>query len=234
MDRCALVTGGSSGIGFAVARMLVGEGYSVTVSARRLAALKRAVEMIGDRAYPVPADVAQENQVVALLRAHAERFGRLDVVVNSAGVAGAESSASADAGRVDLQIAVNLRGPLLVTREALPLLRESGAEHGKALIVNLSSVAGKQGQPHNAAYSATKAGLIALTESVQREVAHEGIQATALCPGFVSTPMTEDSSIAREEMLRPEDVAEAVRFLLRTSSLCLVPEIVLNRRGAVR
>lgn len=234
MDRCALVTGGSSGIGFAVARMLVGEGYSVTVSGRRLAALKRAVAMIGDRAYPVPADVAQENQVVALLRAHAERFGRLDVVVNSAGVAGAESSASADAGRVDLQIAVNLRGPLLVTREALPLLRESGAEHGKALIVNLSSVAGKQGQPHNAAYSATKAGLIALTESVQREVAHEGIQATALCPGFVSTPMTEDSSIAREEMLRPEDVAEAVRFLLRTSSLCLVPEIVLNRRGAVR
>jgi NAD(P)-dependent dehydrogenase (short-subunit alcohol dehydrogenase family) len=214
--------------------MLVGEGYSVTVSGRRLPALKQAVETIGDRAYPVPADVAQENQVVALLRAHAERFGRLDVVVNSAGVAGAESSASADAGRVDLQIAVNLRGPLLVTREALPLLRKSGAEHGKALIVNLSSVAGKQGQPHNAAYSATKAGLISLTESVQREVAHEGIQATALCPGFVSTPMTEDSSIGREEMLRPEDVAEAVRFLLRTSSLCLVPEIVLNRRGAVR
>jgi NAD(P)-dependent dehydrogenase (short-subunit alcohol dehydrogenase family) len=213
--------------------MLVGEGYSVTISGRRLAALKRAVETIGDRAYPVPADVAQENQVVALLRAHAERFGRLDVVVNSAGVAGAQSSASADAGRVDHQIAVNLRGPLLVTREALPLLRKAGAEHGKALIVNLSSVAGKQGQPHNAAYSATKAGLISLTESVQREVAHEGIQATALCPGFVSTPMTEDASIAREEMLRPGDVAEAVRFLLRTSSLCLVPEIVLNRRGAV-
>lgn len=195
MERSALITGGSSGIGLA--------------------------------------DVAREEDVMALVRAHTQRFGRLDVLVNSAGIAGGEASDAADTGRVDRQIAVNLRGPLLVTREALPLLRAAGAEHGKALIVNLSSVAGKQGQPGNAIYSATKAGLISLTEAVQRETAAEGIQATALCPGLVATAMTEGAAVPAGQMIQARDVAEAVRFLLRTSASCIVPEVVLNRRGAV-
>jgi NAD(P)-dependent dehydrogenase (short-subunit alcohol dehydrogenase family) len=157
----------------------------------------------------------------------------LDVLVNCAGTAERLSSASADAASADRQFAVNVRGPLLVTREALPLLLDAGAEHGKALIVNIASVAGKQGQPGNAVYSATKAALISLTESVQRETAARGIQATALCPGLVGTPAKRDSGLPASDMIHPDDVAEAVRFLLRTSTWCLVPEMVLNRRGAV-
>ena len=111
-------------------------------------------------------------------------------------------------------------------------MRAAGAEHGKALIVNLASVAGKQGQPGNTVYSATKAAVISITGSVQREMAAEGVQATAICPGLVATPMTERASVPAAEMVQPDDVAEAVRFLLRTSSWCLVA-IVLNRRGAI-
>lgn len=151
---------------------------------------------------------------------------------DTATIAEPSSSDTIDATTADRLIAVNLRGPLLVTREALPLLRAAGAEHGKALVVNLASVAGKHGQPGNTVYSATKAGLISMTQSLQREVASAGIQATALCPGYVATAMTA-SDVPPEQMIRPEDIAEAVRFLLRTSPCCLVPEIVLSRRGAI-
>ena len=233
MERTALVTGGSSGIGLAIARMLAGEGYGVTIAGRDEDRLSRAAESFGGTVHPLAADVSQEEDAVALVRAHAERFGRLDVLVNSAGIAMAGAVDATATEDLDGQLATNLRGPFLVIREALDLLRAAGAEHGKALIVNLASVAGKQGQPRNAAYSATKAALISLTESVQRSTAGEGVQATALCPGLVATPMTEGARVPAGEMVTPGDVAEAVRFLLKTSRWCLVPEVVLNRRGAV-
>jgi NAD(P)-dependent dehydrogenase (short-subunit alcohol dehydrogenase family) len=233
MERCALVTGGSSGIGLAIARMLAADGYGVTISGRRAEVLEEIAAGLSGEIQTVVADVARERDVVELVRRHAERFGRLDVLVNSAGIMGAEASDSADTVEVDRQLAVNLRAPLLVTREALPMLRTAGAEHGKALVVNLSSVSGKEGQPGNTIYSATKAGLISLTQSLQRETAGQGIQATAICPGLVATPMTDEARVPQSEMVTVEDVAEAVRFLLRTTTWCLVPEIVLNRRGAV-
>ena len=112
------------------------------------------------------------------------------------------------------------------------MLREAGAEHGKALIVNTASIAGKSGQPWLSVYSATKAAVIGFSQATQKEVAGQGIQVTALAPGFVDTPMTEFVQAGRcrpEEMIRPEDIAESVRFLLRTSPYCLVPEIVFLR-----
>ena len=233
MGRSALVTGGSSGIGLAIARALAADGYGVTICARHGDKLERAAQQITGDAHSVVADVSREEDVRALVRAHEDRFGGLDVLVNSAGISGSGSGDPDDTANVDRQIAVNLRGPLLVTREALPLLRAAGARHGKVLIVNLASVAGKRGQPGNPIYSATKAGVISLTESVQRATAGEGIQATALCPGLVATPMVEGARVPPDEMVQPDDVAEAVRFLLRTSAWCVVPEIVLNRRGAV-
>jgi NAD(P)-dependent dehydrogenase (short-subunit alcohol dehydrogenase family) len=134
---------------------------------------------------------------------------------------------------VDMQLAVNLRAVILMTRAGLPLLREAGKEHGKALIVNTASIAGKSGQPWLSVYSATKAAVIGFSQSTQKEVSGDGIQVTALAPGFVDTPMTEfvKESVAAEEMITPEDIAESVRFLLRTSPNCVVPEIVFMRPG---
>ena len=235
-ERAALVTGSSSGIGLEIARALGREGYAVTVSARGAEKLEQAAEELrgeGIDVLAVQADMAEEDDVVALARAHAERLGRLDVLVNNAGVGAGGPIEDHATRKLDLQIAVNLRGAYLTTRECIPLLKAAGAEHGKALIVNISSVTGKVGEPGLAAYSAAKAGLIGFTQAAQGELAGTGVQATALCPGFVDTAMSEwVEEISKEEMIKPADIAEAVLFLLRTSPACRVPEIELGRDGA--
>jgi NAD(P)-dependent dehydrogenase (short-subunit alcohol dehydrogenase family) len=115
------------------------------------------------------------------------------------------------------------------------MLREAGGEHGKALIVNTASIAGKKGQAWLSVYSATKAGVVGFSQATQKECERDGIQVTALCPGFVDTPMTEfvRGQVPQDEMIRPEDIAESVRFLLATTPACLVPEIVFMRPGEV-
>jgi NAD(P)-dependent dehydrogenase (short-subunit alcohol dehydrogenase family) len=235
-DRAAIVTGGSSGIGLAISRALAEDGYAVTVSARRPDKLEAAVASLADDGLEVtaqPADVSSEDELKALFAAHREKYARLDVLVNNAGVGIGGAIAEAETKKVDMQIDVNLRSYVLATREALPMLKEAGAEHGKALIVNTASIAGKGGQGWLAVYSATKAGVIGLTQATQMEVGSEGIQATALCPAFVDTPMTEwvQGQVKPEEMIQPEDLAETVRLLLRTSRYCLIPEIVFSRPG---
>ena len=235
-ERAALITGGSSGIGLAIARALGEDGYGVTVSARRPEKLETAAQGLreeGLEVEAVPAQMGEEEEIVKLLAAHRERFGRLDVLVNNAGVGIGEAMDAITAKKLDIQIGANLRGLILTTREALSMLREAGAEHGKALIANTASIAGKSGQGWLSVYSATKAGVIGFSQATQKENDGHGIQVTALCPGFVDTPMTEfvREHVAQEEMIRPEDIAESVRFLLRTSPACLVPEIVFMRPG---
>jgi NAD(P)-dependent dehydrogenase (short-subunit alcohol dehydrogenase family) len=235
-DRAALVTGGSSGIGLAIARALGEDGYGLTVSARRPDKLEAAVEELrseGLDAHAHPAQMGEEQEVVDLFAAHRERYGRLDVLVNSAGVGIGEAMHEITAKKLDIQLGANLRGLILATREGLPMLRDAGGEHRKALIVNMASVAGKAGQAWLSVYSATKAGVVGFSQSTQREVEGQGVQVTAFCPAFVDTPMTDfvKGQVSPEDMMQPEDMAEAVRFLLRTSSACLVPEIVFLRPG---
>jgi NAD(P)-dependent dehydrogenase (short-subunit alcohol dehydrogenase family) len=220
----ALVTGGSSGIGFAIARMLREEGYGLTLAARSLDRLETAAAEL--EALAVAANVASEEDCVRLVTAHVERYGGLDVLVNSAGVGIAGLIGDLTTKQFDLQQAVNLRGAFLVTREALPYLRDS-----RGLVVNLASIAGTIPTPGLAAYGASKAALIALTRSLVREEAQHGVRATALCPGFVATPMTDWTGLAGEEMIQPEDCAEIVRSLLRLSPSARVPVVVVERAG---
>jgi NAD(P)-dependent dehydrogenase (short-subunit alcohol dehydrogenase family) len=235
-ERAALVTGGSSGIGLAIARALAEDGYDVTISARRPEKLEGAAEGLRADGFDVlsmPAMMTDEEQIAALFAAHKERFGRLDVLVNNAGVGIGEVMSEITAKKLDIQLGTNLRGLILATREGLPMLKEAGAEHGKALIVNTASIAGKKGTGWLSVYSATKAGVVGFSQATQQEHENDGIQVTALCPGFVDTPMTEfvKGQVPAEEMIRPEDIAESVRFLLKTSRFCLVPEIVFQRPG---
>ena len=233
-ERAALITGGSSGIGLAIARALGEDGYAVTISARRPEKLEAAAQGLRDdglEVHSVPAQMTEESEIVALVESHRERFGRLDVLANNAGVGIGEAMDEITTKKLDMQLSVNLRSLIQTTREALPMLREAGAEHGKALIANTASIAGKKGQGWLSVYSATKAAVLAWSQSNQKEIAGSGIQVTALAPGFVDTPMTEfvKDSVGAETMIRPEDLAEAVRYLLRTSPNCLVPEIVFMR-----
>jgi NAD(P)-dependent dehydrogenase (short-subunit alcohol dehydrogenase family) len=222
----ALVTGGSSGIGLAIARMLRDEGYDLTLAARTVERLEEAAGSLGATAIPV--DVRSEEECARLVAAHLETHGGLDVLVNSAGVGIAGRIGDTSTKQFDLQQSVNLRSAFLVTREALPALRES-----RGYVINLASIAGTIATPGLATYGAAKAALIALTRSLVREESDNGVRATALCPGFVDTPMTEfvREHVPPEEMIRTSDVAEAVRYLLKTSPKCVVPEIVFQRPG---
>jgi NAD(P)-dependent dehydrogenase (short-subunit alcohol dehydrogenase family) len=233
-ERAALITGGSSGIGLAIARALGADGYGITVAARRPEKLEVAADELrgeGLDVNSIAANMTDEEAVAGIVGSHKERFGRLDVMVNNAGVGIGEAMHEITTKYLDMQLGVNLRAVIIGTRESLPLLREAGAQHGKALIVNTASIAGKSGQPWLSVYSATKAAVIGFSEATQKEVASDGIQVTALCPGFVDTPMTEyvREQVGQEDMILPEDIAEAVRFLLRTSPNCLIPEMVFTR-----
>ena len=234
--RAALITGASSGIGLAIARALGEDGYVLTVAARRQEKLESAAAGLradGIEAQHIVANMTNEEDVVGVFAQHRNAYGRLDVLVNNAGVGIGAPMEEIQTKHLDMQLAVNLRALILGTREGLPMLREAGAEHGKALIVNTASIAGKGGQAWLSIYAATKAAVINFTQSTHSEAGRDGIQCTALAPGFVDTPMTEfaKEQVPAEEMIQPADLGEAVRFLLRTSRHCHVPEIVFTRPG---
>ncbi|HZO34376.1 MAG TPA: SDR family oxidoreductase [Gaiellaceae bacterium] len=221
----ALVTGGSSGIGLAIARMLRDEGYELTLASRTAEKVPAAAAELG--ALGLQADLSREEDCVRIVADHRERFGGLDVLVNSGGIGIAGTVDSLVTKHVDLQLGVNLRGLLLVTREAIPLLRAT-----RGWIVNLSSIAGTTATPGLSVYGATKAAVIALTRSVNAELDGDGVRAIALCPGFVDTPMAAWSGLAADEMIRPEDCAEIIRMCLRLSPRARIPSVVVERVGS--
>jgi NAD(P)-dependent dehydrogenase (short-subunit alcohol dehydrogenase family) len=221
----ALVTGGSSGIGLAIARMLRDEGYELTLASRTREKIEAAAADLG--AHAVAADMSREEDCVRVVAEHRERFGGMNVLVNSAGIGIGGTVESLQAKHIDLQLSINLRGLLLVSRESIPLLRES-----RGWIVNLASIAGTAPTPGLTVYGATKAAVIALTRSQNAELDDAGVRAIAVCPGFVDTPMAQWSGLAAEEMITPEDCAEVVRMCLRLSPRARVPQVVIERVGA--
>lgn len=229
--RSALVTGGSAGIGLAIAEMLCADGYSVTIAARsadRLTSAAAKLQSLGGTVNPVVANLVKQHDIDMLIDAHEDRFGRTDILVNNAGTGLPGTIEETEPRKLDLQLDLNLRATYLLMRGCIPMLRTAGADHGKALIVNISSLFGKLPQPGVAAYSATKAAMIALSHSAHGELSPFGIQVTALCPGFVDTPGTDwVDGVDKNAMIRPTDVAEAVRFLLRTSPQCVVPDLTM-------
>ena len=236
MDRAALITGGSSGIGLAIARALGEDGYRLTISSRRPEKLEAAAQQLREGDLDVealPANMVDEEEIRKLVADHKARCGRLDVLVNNAGLGIGGAVEEAETKKLDLQLNVNLRAVYLLARESIPMLKEAGAEHGKALMANTASYAGKHGQGWLAAYSATKFGVVGLSQALHKELSRDGVQVTALCPGFVATPMTDwvEDQVSKDEMIQPDDIAEAIRFLLRTSRHCVVPELQFVRPG---
>jgi NAD(P)-dependent dehydrogenase (short-subunit alcohol dehydrogenase family) len=235
-DRAAIVTGASRGIGRAIAEALAQDGFGLTITARKPQTLDETAEELRGRGYEIEhlaANMADEDAIHEVVRLHRERFGRLDVLVNNAGVGIGAGAGEHQTKYVDLQLDVNLRAIVLFYRECTELLKAAGAEHRNALVVNLASIAGKTAPPWLSVYGATKAAVIAYTQAMNKELNGEGVKSVAFCPGFVDTDMTEfvRSSVPQEEMLRTSDIVEAVRFLLRVSPNCVVPEIVFQRPG---
>ena len=222
-NRVALVTGAGRGIGRRVALELAGRGYAVSVND-----LREPEEVLGElrgtgaEALSVPGDVSDEADVWEMVRAVVDRFGRIDVLVNNAGVSfitPAEETSLADWNRT---LAVNLTGPFLTCRE----FGKAMLERGQGSIVNISSVAGLLGVSDRAAYNASKHGLVGLTRTLASEWGGRGVRVNAVCPGWVKTEMDEEDQagggytdadiegrVPMARFAKPEDIARAVAFL---------------------
>jgi short-subunit dehydrogenase len=235
-ERAAIVTGASRGIGYALAKVLADAGYAVTLSARKPESLEKAAEALrgnGARVEIVAANLADEESVRAVVDRHRDTFGRLDVLVNNAGVGVGAAAGEHRTKYIDMQLDVNLRAIVLFYRECADLLRAAGAEHKNALVVNMASMAGKSPQPWLSVYSATKAAVVAYTSAMNKELNGAGVKSVAFCPGFVDTDMSEfvKESIPAQDMIRTSDIAEALQFVLRLSPSCVIPEIAFQRAG---
>jgi NAD(P)-dependent dehydrogenase (short-subunit alcohol dehydrogenase family) len=225
--RVALVTGGGTGIGRATALRLAEEGASVAVSGRRADPLREtaaAIESAGGRALAVPGDVSLEADADGIVAATAERYGRLDVLVNNAGAIRRNVLLhELPTERWDEQIASNLRSVFLVTRAALRRMLEA---EGDRSIVNVSSTFALAAGPGVAAYAAAKGGVVSLTRALAIEYAPQRIRVNCVCPGIVLTPLASVDRPGfderKEEFARtyplgrlgePEDVAGAIAYL---------------------
>jgi NAD(P)-dependent dehydrogenase (short-subunit alcohol dehydrogenase family) len=230
-NRHALVTGGGTGIGAAIARALAGEGAAVSVAGRRRAPLE-AVAAGLPRAKAVAADITRETDCAAMAESARAAFGPLDIVVANAGMAESAPLKRMDLAHWQRSIDVNLTGAFLTVRAALADLTRDGVEGRR--IVFIASTAGLKGYAYVAAYCAAKHGVIGLARALSVELAESGVTVNALCPGYTETPMLEASvgkiaaksgrsaEAARQELARdnahgrlitPEEVAQAVLWL---------------------
>ena len=215
----ALVTGGSSGIGLAIGRMLREDGFALTLAARNVERLEAAAAELDAESLAV--DVRDEEACASLVAAHVERHGGLDVLVNCAGVGIAGRIGDMSAKQFDLQQSVNLRGAFLVTREALPALRAA-----RGYVFNLASIAGTIPTPGLAGYGAAKAALIALTRSLDREEVGTGVRATAICPSSKWAPGDSGDAASTSSAIRSATSGLPLSRAWRASAsaaVCSVP-----------
>ena len=199
-DRVALITGSSQGIGRATALLLAERGARVALAARsaeKLAALEREVQERGGQAVAVPLDVAREEQIQAGVARVLERFGRIDILVNNAAIARDQLQVRMKREDWDRVLETNLTGAHLCIQQVLPgMLRQ---RYGR--IVNVTSVVAQTGNPGQANYVASKAGLIGLTRALAVEVASRNITVNAVAPGFIVSPMTDPLPEKRKQEL---------------------------------
>jgi NAD(P)-dependent dehydrogenase (short-subunit alcohol dehydrogenase family) len=218
--QTAIVTGSATGIGEAIARRLAAAGARVAVADLNLEGATQAARGIGDAAFPVQIDIARRDSVEQGVAATLDRTGRIDVLVNNAGIAGRAAPIWEQTDEDWQQIlAVNLTGVFYFCRAVIPAMR--ARKYGR--IVNIASIAGKEGNPNMTGYSATKAGVIGFTKSLAKEVATENICVNAVSPAVVRThildqltPAQIDYMTARSPMRRtgtPEEIAAVVHFL---------------------
>lgn len=229
LGQVALITGASSGIGRAIALRLAGAGATIVLASRTADDLQKVVVIIhaaGGKAFSIPTDVTDEQQLTALVEHALSQFGRINILVNNAG-GGTPRTPIVKARLADWEwtLRVNLWATMMLTKLALPgmIERQQGA------IINICSLAGMTGKAGEAAYAAAKFGVRGFTQSLFAEVREHGIKVSTICPGYVDTEMIPPNRrVDRTKMIRPEDVAEAVYTVVTSSARMCPVEIVLQ------
>lgn len=223
-NRVVMISGASRGIGRAVLERLIAAGYRVSAGVRDPLAVSPRPGLLVQR-YEATSAASATDWVNAT--ATAAGFGRIDALVNAAGINNRGSLLDADETAFDQTWTVNAKGPMRLIRAAWPHLVASG----EGRVINVSSLSGKRVKNDNLAYAMSKFAVMALTQEVRRQGWEHGIRATAICPGFVDTDMTAHvTSMPRAQMSRPEDVAALIETALRLSNSASVAEILVNCR----
>jgi len=221
---CALITGGAGGIGLALAKAVAGEGYRVALGGRDAARLQAAASQAGAE-FPLVLDVRDPDSVEAAFGRLEAQFGRLDLLVNSAGTGRFLSLEETDEASWAAMIDTNLTGTWRVIRRAMPLLLAR-----RGMILNVISIGGRKAYPGSSAYGASKFGMLGLAESLREEFRGRGVRIINLLPGATATRFWEDipGSWDRSRMIQPEDIAQAALAAIRLPERALVEEIVIR------
>ena len=232
-SKVAIVTGGSRGIGRAIGVALGGEGATVVLAARSAGPLAEAVQLVrkaGGRAEPVTVELTQEESIRNLVAVAREKFGRLDILINNAGITHSARLEETKTEDLDRCWAVNARAPFILCREALPLLRQAEAGY----IVNVSSVVGVKGYPLQSAYTASKHAIRGMSIALAEELRGTNIRVHVVCPGAVDTGMAGNvrPDIKKEDLIRPEEIAELVLYLVTQRGKAVVDELHIRRAAA--
>ena len=221
-DQVAVVTGAGRGIGRAIAIELGKLGALVVLAARNSTELEETARIIGAGATVLPTDVRRKDDVQRLFGQISTAIGPVDILVNAAGLGIFGPVVEFKDEDFETLIQTNLRGIFYACRCVLPSMMERRTGH----IINIASIAGKVGSANRAVYCASKFGVVGFTQSLAEEVREYGIRATVICPGSTGTKFHAGKS--REKMLRPEDVAHAVRMVVTQTPNSFISEIILR------
>ena len=231
IDKVVVITGASRGIGRAIAERFAREGASVVLAGRDAALLGEVAKNIQARrgkAHAVVCDVTQEADVQRLMQEAMQRFNGLDVMINNAGVMVARHLIDTTTDEYDHVLDTNLKGVYLGCREAFKIMKGRGG----GVIINMSSVAGKEAWAGLGLYSASKFGLMGMTYALADEGSRFNIKVSALCPGMVATDLAKSANLSTDELIQPDDVAEAALYLATLPKNVVVKDMMLARRGA--
>ena len=228
--KVAIVTGGSRGIGRAIAVALGAEGATLVLAARspeKLDETANVVRRAGGRAETVVAELTEEDSIRSLVAVARDKFGRLDILINNAGITHSAPLEQTRTEDLDRCWAVNARAPFILCREALPLLRQAE----EATIINISSVVGVKGYPLQSAYTASKHALRGMTISLAEELRGTNIRVHVICPGGVDTDMVQHvrPDIKKEDLIGPEEIADLVLYLVTHKGNAVVDELHVRR-----
>ena len=233
VEKVTIVTGASRGIGRAISIALAKEAATVVLAARSIANLQETAEKVteaGGKAEIVTTDLAEEESIKNLIKVTSKKFGRLDILVNNAGITHSAKLQETKTEDWDRCFQINTRAPFILSREALPLLKESEAGY----IVNIASVVGVKGYPLQSAYTASKHALRGMTISLAEELKGSNIRVHLLCPGGVDTELVQKvrPDIKKEDLMQPEEIAELVLYLVTHKGNAVIDELHIRRAAS--